>query len=217
MKTTENRRIFKHITAALAVVMCFFVFSCKKKGEDLVDVSFDPETMPSMITDSVVTLISDSGLTRYKLVADLWEIYDKAKDPFWYFSEGLYLERFDEEFRIEATIYADTAWNFTDKRLWRLKGNVEVTNMEGDEFKSDELFWDQQAEKVYSDEYIEIKKCDLELKGYGFTSNQEMTVYRIFKPHDGRYPFEESQPQQEMEQIEMLVEDEILMEDEMTK
>lgn len=182
--------------------MCFFLFSCKKKGEDFVDVTFDPETMPSMITDSVVTLISDSGLTRYKLVADLWQIYDKAKDPYWYFPEGLYLERFDEEFNVEATIYADTAWNFTEKKLWRLKGNVAVTNMEGDDFKSEELFWNQQEAKVYSDEYIEIKKGELELKGYGFTSNQEMTVYRIFRPHDGRYPYEENDPQLGMEYVE---------------
>lgn len=187
--------MIKHITAVFAVVMCFFVLSCKKKGEDFIDVTFDPETMPSMVTDSVVTLISDSGLTRYKLVAELWQIYDKAKEPFWYFPEGLYLERFDDGFSVEATIYADTAWNFTDKRLWHLKGNVEVMNMEGDEFKSDELFWNQQEAKVYSDEYIEIKKGELELKGYGFISNQEMTVYRIFRPHDGRYPYEDNEPQ----------------------
>lgn len=155
---------------------------------------FDPETMPSMVTDSVVTLISDSGITRYKLIADKWQIFDKAKEPFWFFPNGIYLEQFDEEYDVESTIYADTAWNFTDKKLWRLKGNVEVTNIEGDEFKSDELFWDQSEARVYSDEYIEIKKGELELKGYGFNSNQQMTKYTIFRPHDGKLPFEERGP-----------------------
>ena len=50
---------------------------------------------------------------------------------------------------------------------------------------------DQREEKVYSDKYIEIKRGDTELKGYGFESNQEMTEYRIFRPHDGRIPFRE--------------------------
>ena len=58
-------------------------------------------------------------------------------------------------------------------------------------FLSDELFWDQKEEKVYSDKYIEIKRGETELKGYGFESNQEMTEYRIFRPHDGRIPFKE--------------------------
>lgn len=194
MKINFKIILKRHITTLIAtVVICLLAISCGKKEEHLVDVKFDPETMPSMVTDSVVTLISDSGFTRYKLVTDLWQIFDKAKEPFWFFPEGLYLERFDESFELEATILADTAWNFTEKRLWRLKGNVEVTNIEGDEFRSDELFWDQSNAKVYSDKYIEIKRGAMELKGYGFESNQEMTDYQIFRPHDGKLPFEDDE------------------------
>jgi hypothetical protein len=64
--------------------------------------------------------------------------------------------------------------------------------MQGEEFRSDELFWDERQEKVYSDKYIEIKRGDSELKGYGFESNQEMNEYRIFRPHDGRIPFKDN-------------------------
>ena len=175
----------------LAVVMLFLYAACTNSDKDLVDIKYDPETMPSMITYIVITLISDSGITRYKLVTDNWQLFDKAKDPYWYFPKGIYLERFDSLFRVEATILADSAWNYTDRRLWRLKGHVDIRNMEGEMFLSDELFWDQKEEKVYSDKYIEIKQGETELKGYGFESNQEMTDYRIFRPHDGRIPFRE--------------------------
>lgn len=190
------------MTVLMTVVVFLSVLSCAKKDDNRVPVEFDPETIPSMITDSVVTLISDSGITRYKLITDSWHIFDKAKDPFWFFPEGLYLERFDENHDIEATILADTAWNFTKKKLWRLKGNVEITNMEGDEFSSDELFWDQEKARVYSDKYIEIKKGEMELKGYGFESNQEMTEYEIFRPHKGKYPFDEDNTRRDSIAIE---------------
>ncbi len=176
----------------MAIVMLLFWTSCNKKEGDFVDIKFDPEITPTMSTESVVTFISDSGITRYKLIAQKWLVFDKAKDPYWYFPEGLYLERFDPSFNIEATIIADTAWNYTAKRLWRLKGNVHVRNMQGEEFRSDELFWDEKQEKVYSDKYIEIKRGDSELKGYGFESNQEMNEYRIFRPHDGKIPFKDN-------------------------
>ncbi|HHV86803.1 MAG TPA: LPS export ABC transporter periplasmic protein LptC [Petrimonas sp.] len=178
-------------TAVFAVVVFLFIVSCGKKDENLINMKFDPETMPSMVTDSAVQLISDSGRTRYKIVANVWEVYDKAKEPFSYFPEGFYLERFDEKFNVEATIIADTAWNYTAKKLWRIKGHVDIKNMQGHEFKSDELFWDQKTAKIYSDKYIEIKRGALELKGYGFESNQEMTDYRIMRPHDGKLPFED--------------------------
>lgn len=89
--------------------MLLFWASCNKKEADFVDIKFDPESTPTMSTDSVVTFISDSGITRYKLIAQKWLVFDKAKDPHWYFPEGLYLERFDPSFNIEATIIADTA------------------------------------------------------------------------------------------------------------
>lgn len=185
------------------VVFLCFLASCTSKEEVRGEaIEFDPEITPSMVTDSVVTLISDSGITRYKLITDSWHIFDKAKDPYWFFPEGLYLERFDENLDIEATIESDTAWNFTKRRLWKLKGNVEITNMAGDEFKSEELFWDQDSAKVYSDKYIEIKQGSMELKGYGFESNQEMTEYRIFRPHDGKYPFDERKMQANNDSID---------------
>lgn len=173
--------------------MLFLYGACSSNDKELVDINYDPETTPSMNTDSVITLISDSGITRYKLETENWQVFDKAKDPYWYFPKGIYLERFDSLFQVEATILADSAWNYTDKQLWRLKGNVDIRNMEGEMFLSDELFWDQKNEKVYSDKYIEIKQDETELKGYGFESNQEMTEYRIFRPHDGRIPFREEE------------------------
>lgn len=175
----------------LAIVMLFFYNSCGEKDAETVDISYDPETIPVMTTDSVTTLISDSGITRYKLEADKWMVFDKKDDPYWFFPEGIYLERFDSLFQVEAKILADSAWNYTDKRLWRLKGNVDIRNMAGEMFLSDELFWDQQKQRVYSDKYIQIKRGETELKGYGFESNQEMTEYHIFRPHDGRIPFKE--------------------------
>ena len=159
----------------VAIVMLFFYTACGSKDKDLVEINYDLKTTPSMITDSVTALISDSGITRYKLVADIWAVYDKAEDPYWYFPEGIYLERFDSLFQVEAKILADTAWNYTDKKLWRLKGNVDIRNMQGEMFLSDELFWDQQKQTVYSDKYIQIKRGATELKGYGFESNQQMT------------------------------------------
>lgn len=175
----------------VAIVILFFHTACGGTFTETFDIQYDPELTPSMNTDSVTTLISDSGITRYKLVADSWLVFDKAKEPYWYFPDGIYLERFDSLFQVEAMILADSAWNFTERRLWRLKGNVDIRNMEGEMFLSDELFWDQKEKRVYSDEYIQIKRGDTELKGYGFESNQEMTEYRIFRPHDGKIPFRE--------------------------
>lgn len=185
---------FDRITTTFLVVVMLLLTSCRKKNEILVSFAFQPDSVPTLITDTVSTLISDSGITRYKLVTDIWMVFDKAQRPYWFFPKGIYLERFTPDFKIEATVRADSAWYFTDTQLWQLKKHVHVENMIGEQFDSPELFWDRKEQRVYSDKYIEIKSKDTKLKGYGFESNQSMTDYRIFRPHDAIIPITEKTP-----------------------
>jgi LPS export ABC transporter protein LptC len=179
-------------TTFSVVVMLLYLVSCKKNSDNIVNINYDPELIPTMITDSAYQLLSDSGVTRYKISYDVWMVFDKAKEPYQYFPSGIFLERFTPDFETEATVKADTAWYYDEKKLWKLKSNVHVENMQGEQFSSDELYWDMENRRVYSDTYIEIKRMDSQLKGYGFESNEQMTDYKIFRPHDGRLPFVDS-------------------------
>lgn len=156
----------------------------------MVEVSSDPEKSYTMKATQVNTLISDSGITRYRVKAKEWLVFGNAKEPHSYFPEGIYVEKFDTTFHAEASIKADTAYYFDKKGLWRLIGNVEVESLQGERFNTSELFWDQKAEKVYSDKYIRIQQKEQIITGIGFESNQNMTRYRIFNSQ-GEFPVEE--------------------------
>lgn len=169
----------------ISILILYILISCNNEKKEVIDQPFDREIIPSIEDDSVTMFISDSGVIRYKVLTDKWQIFDGAKDPHWFFPEGLYIERFNPLFMTEATIKADTAWNYTLRKTWRLKGNVFIKNIKNETFNTEELFWDEKVQKIYSDKYIEIKRPNkLELKGFGFESNTNMTEYKIFRPHD---------------------------------
>ena len=179
---------------SISILILGFLISCGNDKKEYVNAPLDNETMPSMRDDSVTMLISDSGLIKYKLITKDWEFFENAKDPHWYFPEGIYLEQFDTSFQKQVTIKADTAWHFTLRKLWKLKGNVFIENIQDETFSTDELFWDEKEQKVYSDKYIEINRPEkLMLKGIGFESNLNMTQYRIFRPHDTDIYFDDNQ------------------------
>jgi len=161
-------------------MLLLFLSSCGKDKKEIVDVEFDPETTYTLKTTDVSTLISDSGITRYRLEAKEWFMYEKAAEPFWYFPEGIYIEKFDSLFQTEASIKADTAYNYRKTGLWKAIGNVVVKNLEGEHFETSLLYWDQKEEKIYSDQYIRIEQADKIITGIGFESNQSMTQYKIF-------------------------------------
>ena len=162
---------------ACAVVACA-VAGCKDESHlDVVDV--DAAAVPTMLTRNVETLISDSGITRFRITTPVWYVYDEAEEPYWSFPEGLYLEKFDNIFRKEATIRSDSATYFKNKQLWRLDGNVDISNVANERFLTQQLFWDQRAHKVYSDSFIHIERADRVIEGYGFESNEQMSRYSI--------------------------------------
>ena len=183
----------KNITAALFAAVMFILLStsCGKENKEVVDVSFDPEKSYTMKALDISTLISDSGITRYRLNTKKWLVFEKAAEPHWYFPDGVYVEKFDTLFRAEASIKADTAYYYDKKGLWKLIGNVKVSSLAGERFESSLFFWDQRREKVYSDKFIRIEQAERVITGIGFESNQSMTLYKIFNPQ-GVFPVSES-------------------------
>jgi len=164
---------------AIVAPFLFFV-SCSFDKKEFVDIAFDPETHYTMKALSVSTLVSDSGVTKYRAEAQEWFVFDKAKEPYWYFPEKVHLEKFDSLFNIEAVFDADTAYYYSKPKLWKFIGNVYARNLAGEQFETSLLFWDQNTEKVYSDQFIRITRDEFVNTGVGFESNQTLTNYRIF-------------------------------------
>lgn len=156
------------------------LFSCGGDNKEFVDLSSREQIYFMKATDWS-TLVSDSGITRYKIEAAKFYIFDEEPEPYWYFPEKVHVEKFDSLFRVEASIDADTAYRYTKKQLVRAVGNVVIESLNGERFETSELYWDQQKEEIYSDKFIKITKGDFVNTGIGFRSNQTLTQYQIFQ------------------------------------
>lgn len=135
-----------------------------------------------MSTSDVSTLISDSGYTRYHLVAPVWQMFEDAEEPFWRFPEGLELEQYDMQMNPAANVVADSAIYYSRKKLWQLDGNVVMVNTQADSFLTQQVFWDQTERKIYTDSFIHIVRTDRTIEGYGMVSDQNMLYYTVNRP-----------------------------------
>lgn len=186
-------RISSITIAFCAVVMLLLFTSCSHQGKVFGEAVTERDSLPVLATYDVNTLISDSGLIRYRIEADEWLVYDRKNPSYWAFEKGVYLEKFDEDFVVDADIKADTAYYYDKDRLWELRGDVAIKNLKGERFNTELLFWDEKTQKVYSDKFIRIEQEDKIVTGEGFESNQQMTDYTIFKPGGVFYINEEMQ------------------------
>lgn len=177
--------------ALLTIALLVFT-SCSRNNKQYTDAVTNRDSVPGLTTYDIETLISDSGVVRYRILADRWDVYDQLKPSKWAFEEGVYLEKFSDSLTINATVRADTAYYYDQSKLWELYGSVHIENLEGEIFDTDTLFWNQDTERVWSDAYIRIEKANgTVVTGYGFTSNQQFTDYRIRRTQ-GIFPIEEN-------------------------
>jgi len=191
LKTAEKQYVVKSITTALpVVVVLFLLFSCTSNVPEQIDPVQNRADFPRLHSMDVSTVISDSGITRYRIVTPQWDIYDRSSQPYWEFPYGVHFERFDEQLVIDANIHSEYAKYLENEQIWELRGNVRATNIQGELFETEQLFWDQKSEKIYSDSLIKITQEDYIIIGKGFESNQEMTKYQV-KQTQGVIPVNE--------------------------
>lgn len=174
------------IRIALSCIIGFFIFAavgCKEEDKLRVVASVDAENMPQLSTRNVLTLISDSGYTKYKVVTPLWNIYGGGREEaFWDFPEGVYLRQLDKDLNVISTVAADSACYFPNQKLWELYGDVEIDQKDKAYFYSPTIFFDDRRRRIFSNEFIHIETPDQTLEGLGFESNEDLTVYRVLKP-----------------------------------
>ena len=153
--------------------------ACQERQEHIAPAVNPKDSVSTMVTYGVNMLVSDSGMMKYRIVAECWEV-NQAKNPSrWIFEKGLFLEQFDPKFHVEAYIQCDTAYYFDQEKLWELRGRVRVRNIEGLRFSSEELFWDQNKHELYSYKYSRLVTPDREMEGTYFRSDERMTKYTI--------------------------------------
>lgn len=165
---------------ALMFMMAVCFLSACSDDEEGVDLG--PGKLPTMKALGVSTVISDSGITRFRATTPEWLVYSQEDSSYWYFPQGLRLEQFDELMTVESNVYCDTAKYFVNLKLWKLDGHVKVMNRKGEKFETEQLFWSQNESRVYSDKPIKIQQKDCIIQGVGFESNETMTNYVIRHP-----------------------------------
>lgn len=184
------------ITVAFgAIVMLLLFSSCEGRKKALGDAITERDSLPVMATYGVISLVSDSGVMRYRINTEEWLVYDRKKPSYWAFEKGVYLEQFDSLLHVDASIKADTAYYYDKEKLWKLMGHVDIKNLKGEHFTTELLYWNQATQKVYSDKFIRIEQPDRIITGHGFDSNQQMTVYVIHNIEGIFYVDEEAEKQ----------------------
>lgn len=157
----------------------FLLASCEGQKEHTAPAVHDRDSASMMISYGVNTLISDSGVIKYRIVTERWEVNTVRNPSRWIFEKGLFFEQFDEKFHVQSYIQCDTAYYYDQKKLWELRSRVSILTKDGFRFTSQQLFWDQASHELYSNVPSRLVTPDRTLEGTYFRSDERMTRYYV--------------------------------------
>ena len=152
---------------------------CQEQKEHTAAAINPSDSVAMMISYGVNTLISDSGVIKYRIVSERWEINQNRKPTRWIFDKGLFLEQFDQKFHLQSYIQSDTAYYYDENRIWELRGRVRILTKDGLRYRSEQLFWDENKHELYSHVHSTLITPERELQGSYFRSDEQMTKYYV--------------------------------------
>ena len=176
----------------MQAIVILVLQSCSSSVENSATLGVVRDSAAVMKTYNVTTLVSDSGITRFRVNTPEWLVYDKKAKPTWEFPQGIHLEQFDENFEIHSEVDAKKAIYYTELEEWVLSDSVYAVNNKGEKFESEILYVHQKKDRIFTDKFVKITQEDKIITGIGMESNQRLTRYTVLKPQ-GIIPLDEDE------------------------
>ena len=166
-------RYFNSIPYLLLSAVLFL--NCSSKNNEILEIQ--EYTGPVLEMGPAITYYSDSAVVTMKMEAPKQLEFGNGDREF---PEGLSMEFFDRQGNPTSTLRADYCYYTRKEDLYKATGNVVVKNLENnDRLDTEELFWNEKKEDVFTEKFVRIEKDGEIQTGDGLKAKQDFSYYEI--------------------------------------
>lgn len=164
--------------------------SCENDIEVIKSFSHDT-LMPNQSMINAEIIYTDSAKLQLRITAPEIHHYPNAAEEYTEFPYGVFAEFFDKNGNVESQLRSKYAVYYTEKDLWEAKDSVEVINSAGEILNTEQLFWDETQEIIYSDSFVKVTRPDEVIMGEGFEADETFSRWEIRKIQGTIYIYDE--------------------------
>lgn len=171
------------IKYTLAISVCLLLASCfENSDKELNDVAEIMGNASLTMTD-VRTCVTDSGYIKYEFETPEMQQFDDVEEPYIYFPNGLKFRMYAENGTLlKSRIRCNNATYYKTTKVWELNNDVEAMTQKGDILNTEQMFWDTDKHRIYSEKFVKITTSHQIITGKGFESDEKLSYYEIKRP-----------------------------------
>jgi LPS export ABC transporter protein LptC len=166
--------------AWLVIIPAAMLLSCSQELP-VINQFESVEEIPTVTLENAHITYTEKGYTKGKLQAPIIQTFDGAIEPYTNFPKGISIVMYNEQNIIETSMTANEAIYYQKERSWEARGNVVISNINGDILRTEKLYGDDEEKKIFTNELVKITKADgTAINGEsGFESNVAFTIYKF--------------------------------------
>jgi len=180
MINPARRNIFKAITRSLlpGILFLMLLSSCKNDKSEI-DKLLGKISFTEDKAEGVVIIFSENAKVKGRLFATEFIINEQAKPPYMDARKGLRIESYDDSIQLQSTLTAKYARYYPQKGNILIRDSIVVVNRKGERLATEELVWNDELKKFYTEKPVRIKTPTQVIYGDGLEANQDFTWYQI--------------------------------------
>lgn len=155
------------------------LFSCEQRL-DKIQQNNKLSYLPMSVAENINTKHTDSGRLTSVLVSPKMINFSNRAFPYYQFPEGIDLTVYDDQNQ-PSYVVANSAVVYNNTDLIDLRGDVVLTTATNDTLFTDQLFYDQKKEWLFTDFPVQFRTKDYLTNGNGFDANQNFTNARVLE------------------------------------
>lgn len=152
---------------------------CEEKTEPSVLSTIDSRTLPQQESWNSTIVVSDSGRITAIILAGYIRVFELDRKT--HMSRGVRVRFFNPQGIQTSVLTSDEADVDETTNNLEARKNVVVVSSDSSRMRTEQLFWDNQRQLIYTPAYVYITTEKDKLQGQGFESDQSLKNYRIFR------------------------------------
>ena len=182
MKTScrKQRFFYTPFYGVFTLLLALLLPSCRNDLKDIARIQI-PDTIAGQFIINGELYYSELGRTKVRIKSPVINNYETT-DNYTELPQGFHAEFLDANMEIESTITAEYGIVLKKDNIMRARRNVVVLSLKNSEqLNTEELIWDMDAKKIYTNEFVKLTSPDKILFGDGFEADENFENRSIKK------------------------------------
>lgn len=176
LRRMKNSAMLPTFIRCAALVL--LLSSCENDLEEIAALSEQLSTEVETVKE-VEILYSDSAQVRVRITGPTMLYYLDRAEPQQEFTEGVVVDFFGPDGEVTSQLTAQYGLRMDNRKEVVVRDSVVWKSVEGEILETEELFWDERRQKIYSNKFVVITRPDEIIYGHGFEADQDFSYSRI--------------------------------------